>query len=368
MVFQQYCSWQIDSAYIHFLRFSRLNGCENNQTHEILLHALNELSEPINPQIQCLLALIYHNLNKTGLFNQLSTETQSLIKQSAMSIIANDMANKRWLDKIFKILNENHIPIILLKGAAFSNNLYPNNAPRPGVDIDFLVTQNDFDLACTLLSEIMTPVVLDSKRFYTHQKLFERMFVPNNDLFSIVEIHRSLTNPYIFNINEDYLWKSSKLHPAYNSELIRILSPENTLLHLAVHAFRDLDFCNHNLLDTHEIFNQWNPNPNVLIEYAKQWKAKHVLYYLLESTSHIMNTPVNESLLTALKPGYLLHSLNKQLLGIKSKRNINEQITIPRYIQLLSQLTFPDKATRGMIFQIYYANLRLGDWLKSINL
>lgn len=140
------------------------------------------------------------------------------------------------------------------------------------------MNEDEFGTTCDLLNKTMKPVLQDPSRVATHETLFERVFVPNVGNGPTVEIHRGLTNPCIFSIDNQELWKTSRRHPSYNSELVRILSPENTLLHLAVHAFRDLNFCTHNLLDAHEIWCQWYPDQVKLLEQAARWGAKKVMF------------------------------------------------------------------------------------------
>jgi len=368
MIYPQYCSQRKGESYFHLLRLARINGWSKTPYHEkdkeIVLQTLNSLSEPIDLRLYPILPLIYHNLIKTGLFSFLTEEVKGLIKKNTLNLIAGVMINRQWLNKTIEILLKNDIPVILLKGEAFSKNIYPESTPRTGVDIDLLVHEHDFIDACSILSEIMEPVILNADRITTHKTLFERVFRPRDGSKIIVEVHRGLTNPYIFNINEQDLWSASKQHPAYDDDLIRILSPEDTLLHLAVHAFRDLDFCNHNLLDTHEIFCQWNPDSNILLQRASQDKAKLVLYYLLDNTKNVMDAPISNSVLEGLNKSCLLNHINKFLLHLKGLLNSNYNTVYYRCLQLISQLTFPDKTIRGILFQLHYLRIRIYDCIR----
>ena len=211
----------------------------------------------------------------------------------------------------------------------------------------------------------MDAVRPDHTRMATHATLFERVFSARNTGGPIVEIHRGLTNPYLFKIKEIDLWNESTKHPAFESDYVRILSPEDTLLHLAVHAFRDLDFCAHNLLDAHEIWCQWNPQPDLLFVRAKQWKAKKVLYYLLFNCKAIMQTPIQETLLEKLKPSSYNDNINRRLLiSILSTTTLNNTITF-RARQLVSQITFVDRFWYGLQHQIVYGATRLIDFMLS---
>jgi len=332
-----YCTAKKKGNYLRLLHFSRItsfppeNAFSENYK-KTTTESLNLSLETLNPSLRPLLPLIYYNGGQAGLRNSLTHTKEK-------------------------------IPVILLKGAAFAGTIYPSNAPRVGVDIDILVTEEKFEAACEHLCKSMNPLLLSSERVATHDSLFERVFTPQDDHGPTVEIHRGLTNPSIFNINEQSLWAASKKHPAYNSELIRILSPEDTLLHLAVHAFRDLDFCTHNILDAHEIWCQWKPDPKILGLNAKHWGAKKVLYYLLANCKTIMGTPVPDTLLQSLQPTSLVNRLNKKILQSRIVEREKNNSWRYRLIQLLSQITFPDRVIRGIKFQTDYARTRLADWL-----
>ena len=364
-----YCKQSSDDYYLQLLRFARVSGWSeqgyeaNNQQN--LIEILNSLPNE-NIKSESILPPIYEKSLKTKTYEYLSAETQIFLKERTFKLLATELAHDRWLETTLEKFKLKDIPSILLKRAAFANNLYSETAPRLGVDIDILVKEKDFGAACSILSTSMDPIVLSMKRLATHDTLFERVFNSEDGSKPVVEIHRGLTNPYIFNIEQSELWENSREHPAYNSEYVRILSPEDTLLHLAVHAFRDLDFCTHNLLDTHEAWCQWKPDQEILLQRAKEWGAKNVLYYLLFNAKTIMATPIPESLLNCLRPGLVTNFINKNILRNKI---IQPQLTkslTSRIIQILSQITFPDSFLNTTRFQLNYLHTRIKDW-KAVN-
>lgn len=350
---------------LHFARISWVAETEGAGRHRDLdiLEALRSLAASLDPAITPLLPLIYYNTARAGLRSRLSPELTATLKNGTMRLIAQDMANRRWLLRNLEAFEQANIPVILLKGAAFAGTLYPDNTPRLGIDLDLLVTGDCFDDACAILGRTMNPVLLSDKRLATHDTLFERVFTPRDGVTPTVELHRDLTNPSIFHINQQRLWESSRRHPAYNSESVRMLSPEDTLLHLAVHAFRDLDFCNHNILDAHEAWCQWHPDPERLADRAAQWGARKALFYLLATCQAVMGTPVSDTLLDSLKPSWICDRINRKILQ-SPVLSTPDRITLRyRLLQLMSQITFPDRLLRGIRFQLSYARLRVHDWV-----
>jgi hypothetical protein len=126
-----------------------------------------------------------------------------------------------------------------------------------------------------------------------------------------------------------------------------------------------LNFCAHNLLDAHEVWCQWKPEPDLLLETAEQWGAAKALYYLLQNTRTIMNTPIPEALLTSLQPGHFYDKINKKILHSATGEARSNQHFPYRLTQLLSQLTFTDHPSQALKFQADYLQTRIKDWLMT---
>lgn len=350
--------------YGQLLRFARINKkqvleaiTDTTRSDIAVLNALPTIEFSIRP----LIPLIYRNAIESDVFNKLDSKTQVFLRQHTLDLVGKELLNQQWLKTTFESFNENNIPIILLKAAAFARNIYPADAPRPGVDLDFLVKEKDFNKACEVLGDTMNPIVMSQARLATHNSLFERMFVPKDNTTPVVEIHRGLTNPYIFTICENHLWSASRKHPAYDNEGVRILSIEHTLLHLAVHAFRDMDFCNHNLLDVHELISQHGVDAEELTNEAIDWGGRKILYYLLDNAKNVMETPIENSLLSKLEPGRLQKRIHRKLLQSSSQPKI--EITFgDRARQLASQLLLPNRLRSAIKFQVHYAATRIRDF------
>ena len=362
-----YLSFQKKEDYFQLLWLARQSGWneaglsakEQHRTIQALTshQVYKEVIRPILP-------LLYQNIRRRSLCEELSSESKLALEEKNISIIASEMIAKQWLYKTLELFQQNKIQVILLKSAAFAGTLYSTTAPRPGSDIDLLVTDANFENACNLLSEQMVPLLINQNRLATHNTLFERVFRPKQGVGPTIEIHRGLTNPHIFTISEHALWKQSTAHPDYDENWVRILSPEHSLLHLAVHAFRDLDFCTHNLIDAHEIISQWQPKTEILIDQARDWGAKNVLYCLLENCQSVLSTRIDKSLLAALKPHPMTDSLNIKILKSITWQGSIEKSKKFRLQQLLSQFSFPDKLSNSLYFQLKYLNTRIKDLSK----
>lgn len=357
-----------DTWYLRLLDFAKISRTEEEEVGSFAEIVTLISSCPVAELQACraFLPLIYAATGRYDLRAQLPPVTLQFLRAQSLRLMAAEMGHRQWLLTHLGRFIERDIPVILLKGAAFAGTLYPDNAPRLGVDLDLLVREEEFDQACELLGETMYPVILAEDRAATHALQFERVFLAKDGLGPTVELHRQLTNPYIFTIDQSSLWAASRRHPRFNSELVRMLGPEDSLLHLAVHAGRDLDFSTHNLLDAHEIWCQWQPDPEHLGRRAAAWGGRTVLWFLLSKGREIMATPVPEVLLDSLRPSRIREALNRRILsGLAAKGDRHPAAPAFRCRQLLSQLTLPDHPGCGLRFQLFYARTRLEDWLLS---
>jgi hypothetical protein len=96
----------------------------------------------------------------------------------------------------------------------------------------------------------MDPLLKDKKEFF--DDLYESSFVPKSKVGAILDLHKPLTHHKLFNIVEEEVWQASAAHPAFKNNNEKMLSPEHTFLHRAIHDFKDMNFCKYNLVDSHK--------------------------------------------------------------------------------------------------------------------
>ncbi|MEN8140622.1 MAG: nucleotidyltransferase family protein, partial [Thermodesulfobacteriota bacterium] len=170
-------------SYLSLLHFARISGSNSNGNYSddykaAMVEALNAATSSSSPALRPLIPLIYHKTGQTGLRDIIQPQAKKILREKTVQLIGLEMFNQQRLKEIIASHKNERIPVILLKGAAFSGSLYPANAPRVGVDLDLLVMQDDFEAACKLLGQTMEPVLLSSERLATHDTLFERVFGP----------------------------------------------------------------------------------------------------------------------------------------------------------------------------------------------
>ena len=261
------------------------------------------------------LPLVHKNLIAADLYDQLEGRYQFELKKITQKAVANDLAMKAQLKVVLNIFKEDNLPCILLKGAAFSSWLYDNRFPRGSRDIDLLVKKSDFNRAKKLLLKIMMPKEKDEGG--PLHGLFEEAFVPKSGVGIVIDLHKSITYPDIFNIEEDSLWSRSVKHPSYGSDNIRTFSLEDHIIHQVIHCCRDCDFNRYSLVDFHYMIDLEGLDLNRLENLANKVGCKKALNLFLDN----YRTIINESSLCESKDGLysgLILSMGKNRL-ISSK-------------------------------------------------
>ncbi|HOP58458.1 MAG TPA: nucleotidyltransferase family protein [Bacteroidales bacterium] len=96
-------------------------------------------------------ALVYHNLEKLSLLNELPDETKNFLRQSLLISLNKNTLNTSSLVNVLKLLNKHKIKTVLLKGIALELTVYENEGIRQMTDIDVLMKREDCLKARSLL-------------------------------------------------------------------------------------------------------------------------------------------------------------------------------------------------------------------------
>jgi hypothetical protein len=335
---------------------------------DLLVDALEQLAQAPDPVVDPILPLALRGAVAHGLWDRLDPSSGRALDHRRLELVARVAHQRRWLERLLPRLESTGIGAVLLKGVGFDRALYPLDAPRVGGDIDLLVRGRDFDAVCSIVEALAAPAHSYRDRQVSRSRGYERLFLTGGPLGTLVEVHRALTVPDVFLIDHDALIERARPHPGLDAPAARILDPEDTLLHLAVHAFRHLRVENHALLDVHEVFTQWQPDASVLLERAGAWGARSALYRLLESAREVCRTLVPVDLLEQLRPGAMRDELSRRVYRFASERELRLPDPGYRLTQLASLAAVPDRPAGVLRFGLRYAGWRALDlwaWFRS---
>jgi hypothetical protein len=270
-----------------------------------------------------LLARIAIQLEQAGVPNRIPKQALDHLN-AARVIAANHARMIRWeVDRIQFALRSIETPILLLKGAAYLVANLPLAQGRLVSDVDILVPEDALlKVETALLDAGWAPLKLDpyDQRYY-RRWMHELPPLRHQTRGTTVDVHHRIL-PQTSRLNPDpgLLWENSTV--AADSRL-RVLSPEDMLLHCAIHLFHDGDL-NHglrDLVDLHDMFEHFGRNPEFwprLSRRAERLGVGRPLFYALQYTEKLLATAIPANVLTTVAvntPPWPLKQLMDQLIS-----------------------------------------------------
>jgi hypothetical protein len=337
---------------------------QSHQTIDARMVAkLERLLNTNHTELTPLIPLIYKKIKGQEQNTPLSEKLIAKMKYIAHQAIAVDMENQQVLSNVFNEFAKNDIKVILLKSAAFSGTIYSSAAPRIGVDLDILIQQQDIQKAFAVISQIASPKEVPTQRAHSHHTSFEHSFIlkPQENTEVIIELHTGFFHQGLFSEIPHAFWHQSVPHPAYTHDNVRMLCPEHNLIHLAIHAFGNLSYTHHNVLDAHELISQNEINWPLLYECASTMRSRKALYALLTHSISLFGTSVSMAPETPLK------LKGRNTVSIKIASGLPDKLNLPfkglsyRLMQLLIWPIMCDRTVDFLLFQKDYFNKRKQD-------
>lgn len=206
--------------------------------------------------------------------------------------------------EVLKTLADDQLPVIALKGLSLAKSVYGDIALRPMNDIDLMVKERDLVRAGRILLahgyRQGSPAWESLAKAYHHLPLF------TNKSGTKLELHWNIVTPDSpIRVDLDGLWERACPLKVDHVE-VRALSPEDSLLHLCIHACFHLrtgldliPFCDlAGLIRTSADRIDWD----MVNERAARWGGRKCVYLMLLLVREMLGAAPPEKYLTALKP------------------------------------------------------------------
>ena len=205
--------------------------------------------------------LLYRHLGIEEHSRYVPDDVLLALKKSYQLQAMRNMRIQGCIHQILRAMNENNIPVILLKGAFLATNLYPDIALRPMNDIDLLFRQEDILNACDLLIALgYDPPEPNAHQSQVHEQvsldfLGEHLPPIVNRKIARIEIHSNIKGRKNQTLLSDLIWKKSIEHTT-EGYCFRSLHPEHQILNLCVHLYQHIEIGSFTLYwfcDIHEM-------------------------------------------------------------------------------------------------------------------
>ncbi len=228
----------------------------------------------------------YHELYPilfTKFNHLLPPEKQNLLKSAYYLSIARNMV---LMDEFLKLkmgLQTRGIQFLPLKGIDFLNTIYPDFNLRSMADIDILVPENKVnDCEATLKALGYKKILGGVKENYWIKYHCHFMYGKTSSGMNIhLELHWALDFKRFQNISFEHLWTRRRKITAEDTE-IYVLSPEDTLIALALHQRRfHKPLILKNIIDGYLILKNYNIDWGYLMDTAYRYRLRVTLNLLL---------------------------------------------------------------------------------------
>ena len=206
------------------LRPSALESLSPSQWNNVILRSERHNVAP----------LFYHSLRDSGLHRNVPPDAAQKLKDIYFRSAIRNLRLYNELSSILRLLQEEGIPVIVLKGAHLAEEIYGNTALRTMGDVDLLVKKTELGR----VEEVFVELGYGSANRPRVEEQCERRhhiitFRTRNGL--PIEVHWNIARPSSpFKIDVHALWRRAR--PATIADVqVKVLSPEDLIAHLCLH-------------------------------------------------------------------------------------------------------------------------------------
>jgi hypothetical protein len=277
------------------------------------------------------------------------------------SVAGANLYRLQLLDEARTALESRGIPLLYLKGAAFLDTLYPGLDSREMSDVDALVRAEDFERTRDVLESIgyrRQPGTPSVEAFYCWA--FVRPGIT-------LEIHRWFCHRDQYDVDYAGVW-SRAVVLARNGRTVPTLSPEDTLLQLALHEAKHAFFVDERSAeDADHVIREWRPDWRAVIDRAREWRMSLVLYVSLMHARMQSSAEVPEWVLDELRPDAIKHRFLDLLIDLEGPRRT--RFREPTYwARFATTLLVTERAANLTRFLATFTKIKIEDGMTRFRL
>lgn len=233
----------------------------------------------------------------------------SVLQRLRESYLQNALKNMRLYHELantVRILHSEGIPVIVLKGAHLARIVYGNIALRRMCDLDLLVRKGDLP---GTVERLLKAGYRPSKPFEIEDLCATRHHLPQlvKEGAAPIEIHWTIHIPGSpFTVDVDGLWNRAR-PVIINDVQMMVLSPEDLILHLCLHATQHIfDIGLRPLLDLSETMRRYRGELDweQLRLRSHQWRMSRPFYLMMYLLRELSGKAVPEELMILLEPDH----------------------------------------------------------------
>lgn len=220
---------------------------EKRSEHEVLLRVARR--ERVEPCEALNWDYLFATASSQGLLpllhKHLSSAPSHFLARLKRESVANTQTTLHLIGKqlrLYKLFDENKIPIALFKGPLLSQMAYGDMSLRQAGDIDVLINRRNFHQARLLFESLgyqmtpnLTPAQLESHLNFHCEIQFMR-----DDWFTVVDLHWDLApRSFVFKLNAEEVMSRLQSVSLAGTE-VKTFADEDLILYLAMHGAKHL--------------------------------------------------------------------------------------------------------------------------------
>lgn len=257
---------------------------------------------------------------------------------------------------------EARLDLLVLKGAALAETVYPRPSLRRFGDLDVLVRRAEAARARTLLESLGYVVEAMSWDDLMHHRACQANFFKHTERGSVViEMHTELINNDLFfgqiQVDQEGLWERARAVRLAGAEA-RTLGPEDQILHLCLHLAGHYLAAPQSLRDIFQVSSVDQMDWPLFVRLARQARAATACFAGLFAAARLLGAPVPPTVLDALAPRAGRRAL-EQIAAARAE-DIAETHTERLRFPLLWRLLGSPRARLSALWHILFPSRR---WL-----
>lgn len=257
------------------------------------------------------ISLLYYNFKDTAWRGIIPAAVLAKLKDEYAAVCGLNLAYYQELKRLLKIFAERKIKILLLKGAALAQLLYPDMGLRAFGDIDLLIHPEHLGQVDEIMLpdyQLENPLPADRlKRDCYFHLTYKRRQTPALSF----EFHWNLySEEGLIDFDPKRLWQKTK-YVEISEVRTQVPSTENLFLHLCLH------FSGHSFLSLKDLWDiEWmvsSPNDFLdlkqVVAIAKESGITARVYYSLSFAQQLLGTKIEPWVREAIQPSSLTRKL-----------------------------------------------------------
>ena len=252
--------------------------------------------------------LVYHHLRSLGASGAVPGQAWDTLERAYRAAQLLAMRQRYEVGRLLDALGVANVRVIVLKGLALVETIYPDPALRPSGDIDLLVCLADIDdVEATLRRLGYLPGEEFQPREWYRPGVFHHLCpyrLPGREVQ--VDAHWGLLPPRVgVSADVEGLWARATMS-SIAGRPVWVLAPADLVLHLSLHvtAQHRLQTGLRHLVDVAEACRHYGAQLEwgAVVARAASWRARRYAYLSLRLARDLLGAPVSDEVLEQLRP------------------------------------------------------------------